>query len=438
MTTPKSKTHAPASATTPTVYWSTPWQPVNDTNLQAALANPQSYQDFIQETVYLGNAVQNLQADGWTTTTSTDTLVVMIQNDEVGAFTVSTTPTTDPLPEEARRRGVVLADTDADYYLVNWSFTGTASNVTHTTALWLGVASGAGWTIGAIAGALVKFAPSLLGKIAQSISSELGNAVADAAGQAGEDAAIAAAEEAGVAFAEGVGIVGGVVGAVVGLTAAIIELLEKDFELRIQVVNRSSRHYLIIPDYYMDHATITAAANSVAYVTNTEQLPPTICSTSGTYPYSPPVQTYNSKVGPQASEYTLAYQNSGLNAPSVLLQLIDCTYAPPAQGASYGSLTPSAWDTGWTGVVVNTHYHTHDAPNIAMFNAGADLNQAEDWYDQYDDVTPASTGTFQAEFATLGWVLSASSPTNDPSAGNATCWYLLITIDDTPSSTERA
>jgi hypothetical protein len=437
MTAPKSGTRAAASTTTPNIYWSTPWAPVNDASYQAALANPQAYQAYLQEVAYLGNAIQQLSSEGWTTTTNTDSLVVMVQNDQVGAFTVSTTPTTDQLPEEARRRGVALADGDNDYYLLNWSFTGTASNVTHTTSLWLGVASGVGWTIAGIAGALVKFGPSLLGKIAQSISSDLGNAVADAADEAGTAAAEEAAEAAGVAFAEGVGIVGGIAGAVVGLTAAIIELLDKDFELRIQVVNRSSRNYLIIPDYYMDHATITAAANSVAYLSDTNQLPPSICS-GGTWPYSPPVQTYNPQVGPQASEYTLAYQNSGLNAPSVLLQLIDCTYTPPGDGQTYGTLTPSAWNTGWTGVVVNTHYHTDDAPNIAMFTAGQDLGQAEDWYDQYDDVTPASTGTFQAEFTTLGWVLSANSPASDPSAGGATCWWLLITIDDTPGSTAQA
>ena len=384
----------------PTICWSTPWTPVNDASFQAALATPESYQAYLQEIVYLGNAIQVLPASSWTTTTNTETHVVMMQNDQVGSFTVSTSPATDPLPEEARRRGIALDDTDNDYYLINWSFTGAASNVTHTTALWLGVASGAGWTVAAIATALAKFGSSLLNRIGQSVSADVGNAVADAADEAGGEAAAEAAEEVGITFLDGVSIVGGVVGAVLGLTAAIIALLDQSFELRILVVNRSSRHYLIIPDYYMDHATITAAANSVAYLTGPtnlvgpQALPPTICKNANTWPYSPPMQTYNPQVGPQASEYTLAYQNDGLNAPSVLLQLIDCTYAPPQDGQSYGTLTPSAWDTGWTGLVVNTHYHTDDAPNIAMFTAGADLKQAEDWYDQYDDVTPASTATF--------------------------------------------
>src|SRR6187455_3112529 len=97
ITAPKSGTRTTVatavSTATPNVYWSTPWAPVNDANFQAALASPTSYQNYLQETVYLGNAIQSLSPYGWTATTSTETLVVMMQNDEVGAFTVTTTPT---------------------------------------------------------------------------------------------------------------------------------------------------------------------------------------------------------------------------------------------------------------------------------------------------------------------------------------------------------
>jgi hypothetical protein len=429
--------HVGKIASIPTICWTTPWAPVNDAQFQAALATPESYQAYLVELANMGIAFQQLSENGWTTTTNTDTLVVMEQNNQVGTFTVRAWPTTDPLPEEARRRGIVQDTENYDYYILELGFYGAASHVAHTTATWLAVAGTTVGVLNLIAVGMSRYGKYLFSKIAQSISAADDNAVADAAGESGEVAATDAAEAASASFTfADVAFVAGAAGMVLGLTGLIIRLLEQDFELKITVANRSLRHYLIIPNYYMDHATITAAANSCAYLTGPtnlvgpQALPPTICKDANTWLYSPPVQIHNSQVGPQASEFTLVYQNDGLNAPSVLLQLVDCTYTRPEQGQLHGTLTPPAWDTGWTGVVVNTHYHTDDPPNIAMFTAGADLKQAEDWYDQYDDVTPASTGTFSAENATLGWVLSAGSPGPDPSAGNATCWYLAITIDD--------
>jgi hypothetical protein len=79
---------------------------------------------------------------------------------------------------------------------------------------------------------------------------------------------------------------------------------------------------------------------------------------------------------------------------------------------------------------VNPHYHTDDAPNIAMFVAGANLLQAEPWFDQYSDTTPSSTGSQASLTTTLNWVLADGDPVQDPNTG-MWIWHLLVTITDT-------
>jgi hypothetical protein len=419
-----------SSTTQPTITWVTPWYPINDTSLAQSLSSPTAYKAYLTELTYLGQAMQNLSPSSWSTEKSSDDEIVMTHTDQVGTFKMKGKPYSEGLPEAARRAGISPAPAPGDNYLYEIEFKGNQTDTKHSMSVYLTVASGATWTLGGIFQCLAKFMPQLLNSLVKSLSATLGNLLANAGTDAAEVAAEGAAEVSGVAIAEGLAIGLGVVGGVLALAAGLFELLSDSFQLNISIVNQSSTNYVILPNYYLQDGAseLVAAANSVATCIPNGQFPPTICQGSSTlYPFSQCATAFDG-TNVQASEYTLIYQHSGFSAPGVMLQLLEVTYDSDNQ-----SWSPSQYNSGWTGLVVNPHYHTSDPPNIAMFSAGADLSQAESWWKQYCDVTPASTGSWVAANTTLTWSLAAGDPVQDPNAGNAWTWHIVITITDNPS-----
>jgi hypothetical protein len=433
-----SSAHSSTTPTPPTINWITPWFPVNGPALQEALCSPTAYANYLQELTYLGQAIGNLDSEGWATVTSTDTSIVMTQTDQVGTFTLSGAPNSAGLPEAALRQGVKPMD-DSDNYLYELNFVGTNSGVGHNTYLFVAGSSALSGALAAIAQALVKFAPAWLNSVASSIENSFG-ALADGALLPAEEGAQDAATTAGVAFAEGVAAAAGAVAAVLAVAALLLDLLEKDFQVHISVINQSSKNFMILPNYYLQDgaSSLIEAANSCANFTTDpaysfllNNVPPTICSSSPyLFPFSACAQSYNGSSIVQASQYDLVYQHDGYSAPGVMLQFLECDYDPPTTQGGYGTLTPSQSSGGWIGMVVNPHYKTSDGANIAMFVAGANLDNAEDWFDQYDDTTPASTGSQASLTTTLTWTLALGNPVKNPET-DVWSWNIVVTIVDT-------
>jgi hypothetical protein len=348
-------------------------------------------------------------------------------------------PNSGGLPEAALRHGATLAvGDDSDNYLYEVNFTGAGSGTQHAMYLYVAGGSVVSGALASIAQALATFAPGLLNAVASQISGMAGSAIADGADAVAGGAAEEAAVTAGVTLATGVAAFAGAVAAVLALTALILDLTSADFQLQVSVVNQSSKNYMILPNYYLQNGAseLVAAADSCAYFNMDPQYidaftdtPPTICSSQTLFPFSACAQAFDG-TNMQASQYGLVYQHDGYNAPGVMLQLLECGYTPPAAGETYGTLSPSLSESGWIGLVVNPHYHTDDAPNIAMFVAGANLLQAEPWFDQYSDTTPSSTGSQASLTTTLNWVLADGDPVQDPNTG-MWIWHLLVTITDT-------
>lgn len=423
------------SSAQPQLSWMTGWAPVVDENLVAQLSTPTGFAAYLNEIRQMGLWARDPgfgDLSKWTVLSQSDQQVVYQANSQLGTFTITGVPDANPPPANAAVRFSAAPDGPTGLpYRFDVTFLGAATSVSHLVRFGLYGSSAGLFALAGIAGALCKLFPSLMGGIGARISAALGNAVADAGEEAAEGEAEAALVESGIAFfGVATAVVAGVA-AVVGIAAFVIQMLEKDFQLSVRIVNASSVDYLVVPNYYNDGGDITGAANSTALLNQQYQLPPSICKNPALWPLAPRRQVFTAGDPEQASEYTLNFQISGLEAVGNLLMLVECAFSPGASGAP-GTLTPTSDMTGWTGLMINTHYEYKTKPaQAALFEAGNDLPRASAWWSEYSNVPAAMTGTRTGKSTTLSYSFAEGDPQPDPDT-NAITWNLMVTITDNP------